>query len=291
MAGLSTQLIVPIALWGNEPPTHCISCIYITPDHRTLVTGCNDGQICLWDIEQENGVWSDKSMIPRCMLFGHSSAILCLTTGKGNDASILVSSSESGEMSTWDLSDGRCMEGVRLQYVHTHIQPHQVIGHESTALFCNGFYAEILVINIQTLETLFTLTSRLNPDWISAMHVIRSPKRNEDVIVGLSISGVIKMWTLSGNETRSSEPIFEHESRQIRSLNALDMICCQFNPRTVLVVCSKCWQIFDAGDFSLLCSVQPKLGERWTGGEFLSIDRVIIWSDCGRGMVYQLPVK
>jgi hypothetical protein len=123
------------------------------------------------------------------------------------------------------------------------------------------------------------------------MHVLRTPKRNEDVVVGLSISGVVKVWTLSGNESRSSEPIYENESKQIRCLKALNMICCKFNPRTILVICAKFWHVFDASDFSLLCTVESKLGERWTGGDFLSTDVTVVWTDCGRALLYQLPTK
>ena len=71
------------------------------------------------------------------------------------------------KMCTWDISDGRCIESVRLQFIHTKVQSYQMIGHETTVLFCNGYYSEILILNLQTLETLFTLTSKLNPDWIS----------------------------------------------------------------------------------------------------------------------------
>lgn len=170
-------------------------------------------------------------------------------------------------------------------------QPFQMVNQETTSLFCNGYYAEILVISITTLETMFCLTARLNTDWISAMHVIRTPKRNENVVVGLSMSGVVKVWTLTGSETRSSEPIYENESKQIRCLKALDMICCRMNPRTVLVVCAKFWHIFDASDFSLLCTVEPAEGERWTGGEFVDTDKVIVWTDCGRALAYHLPQK
>ena len=102
MSGLASQLIVPIALWGNEPPTHCISCIYITPDHRVLATGCNDGHIVLWDVSDETvetGSWRPFSLTPRCMLFGHTAPILCLTSAKdpGSESlPLLVSSSEAG---------------------------------------------------------------------------------------------------------------------------------------------------------------------------------------------------
>lgn len=52
MAG-GTSLVVPIVLWGKTPMTHCISCVYLSPDQRTLVTGCYDGQICLWAVSPE----------------------------------------------------------------------------------------------------------------------------------------------------------------------------------------------------------------------------------------------
>lgn len=136
--GVSNQLIVPITLWGNEPPTHCISCIFVTPDQKTIVTGCNDGHICLWSVEKKDGKWDPSSITPRCMLFGHSAPVMCLTNASSTfESSILVSSSEAGyvifkmsvsysiffrEMSTWDINDGRCIETTRLQYIHTNIQ-------------------------------------------------------------------------------------------------------------------------------------------------------------------------
>lgn len=43
-------------------------------------------------------------------------------------------------------------------------------------LFCNGYYAEILVMDVLTLDILFTLSSRVNPDWISTMHILRPGK-------------------------------------------------------------------------------------------------------------------
>jgi len=48
-----TSLVVPIVLWGRIAPTHCISCVYLSRDQKTLVTGCYDGQICLWQVDPE----------------------------------------------------------------------------------------------------------------------------------------------------------------------------------------------------------------------------------------------
>ena len=45
-----SSIVVPMVLWGRHAPTHCISAILMTPDMKHVVTGCNDGQICIWDV-------------------------------------------------------------------------------------------------------------------------------------------------------------------------------------------------------------------------------------------------
>uniref|UniRef100_A0A2K6JZZ1 WD repeat domain 7 n=1 Tax=Rhinopithecus bieti TaxID=61621 RepID=A0A2K6JZZ1_RHIBE len=61
MAGNS--LVLPIVLWGRKAPTHCISAVLLTDDGATIVTGCHDGQICLWDLSVE------LEINPRALLF------------------------------------------------------------------------------------------------------------------------------------------------------------------------------------------------------------------------------
>lgn len=45
------------------------------------------------------------------------------------------------------------------------------------------------------------------------------------------------------------------------------------------------------GDFSILCSYLAPRGERWMSGDFLASDRIIMWSDAGKGYLYKLPAK
>ena len=40
-----------------------------------------------------------------------------------------------------------------------------------------------------------------------------------------------------------NQPIYEDEAKQIRCLNAQTLKCCAYNQRTVLIVCSKYWQV------------------------------------------------
>ncbi|XP_073965073.1 WD repeat-containing protein Rbcn-3B isoform X3 [Choristoneura fumiferana] len=282
-----TNLIVPVVLWGKYAPTHCVSAVYLSRDQKTLVTGCYDGQICIWAVDPES-----LKMTPRCLLVGHTAPVTCLSRASIiQDNNFIVSSSEAGEMCTWDLVDGKCRESVKLSQIHTNIQAYHMCNSEDLRLFCNGYYAEILVMDPFSLEILFCLSSKMNPDWISALHVLRPSSRKDDVVLAISITGTVKVWSLLGHENKQSEPIYENESKQIRCLNALSLNCCAHNQRTVLIVCAKYCQIYDAGDFSVLCSIQAPSGERWMSGDFLAPDRVLVWSTEGKGYLYKLPAN
>lgn len=84
-------------------------------------------------------------MTPRCLLVGHTAPILCMAKASiiQDNNNFIVTSSESGEMCTWDLVDGKCRESVKLSYVHTAMQPYQMNTCEDIRLFCNGCYAEV----------------------------------------------------------------------------------------------------------------------------------------------------
>ncbi|CAG2187615.1 unnamed protein product [Mytilus edulis] len=217
------NLVVPMVLWGDNCPTHCISAVLMTPDQRTIITGCNDGQLGIWDVTEN-----------------------------------------------W--------------------QSYYFKNSKDLRLVCNGYYPEILIIDPLTFDTLYTLCSKVLPDWISACCVLRPVKREEDVLLAITNSGAVKIWMLTGYENRA-QPVFEEESKQIRCLNAETLTCCTFNQRTVLIVCSKYWQIYDAGDFTLLCSESNRCGERWSGGDFISVDKVLVWSSDGKGYLYKLPTN
>lgn len=47
-------------------------------------------------------------------------------------------------------------------------------------LLCNGHYPEILVMDATSLEVLYSLVSKISPDWISSMSIIRSHRTQGD---------------------------------------------------------------------------------------------------------------
>ncbi|XP_013407449.1 WD repeat-containing protein 7-like isoform X2 [Lingula anatina] len=293
-----SNLVVPIILWGRHAPTHCVSAILMTSDQRNIITGCNDGQIIIWDVLE------DWTIYPRSMLYGHNAAINCLAMASKNPHKpYIASAADNGEICLWDVSDGRCIEHHKSASVHTSMQSYHMLDCKDFRLVCNGYYPEIQIIDPANLTLLYTLSSKISSDWISAFCILRPVNREDDVVVAISNSGTVKVWTLEPNSLKNKE-IFEDESKHIRCLNAQTLTCCAYNQRTVLIVCSKYWQIYgcvapsigdpeiyDAGDFSLLCSESARTGERWSGGEFIAVDKVIVWSSEGKGYLYKLPMN
>lgn len=47
----NSSLVIPIVLWGKEAPTHTIKSMAVKKDLTSIVTGCHDGHICIWDVE------------------------------------------------------------------------------------------------------------------------------------------------------------------------------------------------------------------------------------------------
>ncbi|XP_041091656.1 WD repeat-containing protein 7-like isoform X2 [Polyodon spathula] len=286
----ANSLVLPIVLWGRNAPTHCISTLLVVDGLATIVTGCHDGQICLWDLT------SDLEISPRALLFGHTASITCLSkASSGRDKQYIVSASESGEMCLWDVSDGRCIEFTKLACAHTGIQFYQfTIGTQREGrLLCHGHYPEIFVVDATSLEVLYSLVSKISPDWISSMSIIRSHRTQEDTVVAVSVTGILKVWIITADVSRmqDTDPIFEEESKPIYCQTCQSISFCAFTQRSLLVVCSKYWRVFDAGDYSLLCSVPCENGQAWTGGDFIAADKVIIWTEDGCSYIYKLPAS
>ena len=82
-------------------------------------------------------------MTPRCLLVGHTAPVLCLSRASViMEQNFIVSSSESGEMCTWDLVDGKCRENVKLNNIHTQMLAYVSAGGEDVRLFCSGYFTQ-----------------------------------------------------------------------------------------------------------------------------------------------------
>ncbi len=59
----ASNLVVPLVVWGKKAPTHCVSSLLMTVDEQHLITGCNDGQICVWDYHGDWQVYGEKRVM------------------------------------------------------------------------------------------------------------------------------------------------------------------------------------------------------------------------------------
>lgn len=92
------------------------------------------------------------------------------------------------------------------------------------------------------MDILYTLASREQHECIKALCINSLSNQSDDVIVGVSISGVIKLWTLNANEVKGSE-IVEHEFKKSICENANTISSCPGKQRIFIIVCPKFFQV------------------------------------------------
>uniref|UniRef100_A0A6G1SN68 WD repeat-containing protein 7 n=1 Tax=Aceria tosichella TaxID=561515 RepID=A0A6G1SN68_9ACAR len=282
---MSERLVLPFALWGSKAPTHRISCIHMMHNERNLITGSHDGQICTWEVEHDPVL----SITPISMIFGHTAPVLCIADGDFVTNNTIVTSSDNGELCSWNVDDGQCLETKKTQYIHTYMQSFKV-STKDCRLFCVGHYAEILVLEPKTFSIKFRLSSKDQPDWITSIHILQPPQLSNIVIIGLSINGIVRIWTITDETNRSLDPIYDNDRKALDCSKSVQIISNPESMRLILIVCPERWDIYDATDFTKLCTVEA--GKfRWTGGNFLTRDQVLVWSDKGEGYLYQVTTK
>lgn len=276
-----------VTLWGKQAPAHSITAILITEDQSTIVTGSQEGQICLWNLSPELKISSKQ------ILFGHTASVTCLAKARDFEKQpYVVSAAENGEMCIWSIACGQCIENTILPFRHTAICYY----HSSFRmtgdgwLLCCGQYNNILIVDARTLAVLHTLTSSRSSDWISCMCLVHSPRIQEDSLIAVTVTGDLQVWDLSSSVSRiqDKQTVHERESKALDCAPCHAIRFCTYTGRLLLVVFSSCWKVYDYCDFSLLWTECNPSGQCFAGGEVLAAHRLIIWTEEGHGYIYQL---
>ncbi|XP_021028797.1 WD repeat-containing protein 72 isoform X3 [Mus caroli] len=276
-----------VALWGRKAPPHSITAIMITDDQQTIVTGSQEGQLCLWSLSPELKISAKE------LLFGHSASVTCLARARDfSKQPYVVSAAENGEMCMWNVSSGQCVEKTTLPYRHTAICYYHCSFRMTGEgwLLCCGEYQDVLVLDAGTLAVLHTFTSLQSPDWMKCMCIVHSVRIQEDSLLVVSVTGELKVWDLSSsiNSIQEKQDVYEKESKFLDSFNCQTIRFCPYTERLLLVVFSKCWKIYDYCDFSLLWTEVSRDGQFFAGGEVLAAHRILVWTEDGHSYIYQL---
>uniref|UniRef100_A0A8B9GL75 WD repeat domain 72 n=2 Tax=Amazona TaxID=12929 RepID=A0A8B9GL75_9PSIT len=276
-----------VAVWGKVAPSHSITAIMITDDQQTIVTGSQEGQICLWNLSSELKISSKE------ILFGHTTSVTCLAKAREFEKQpYVVSATENGEMCVWNVTSGQCIENAKLPYRHTAIHYYHCSFRMTGEgwLLCCGEYQDILIIDAKSLDVLHTLSSSQSSDWVNCMCIVHSARIQEDSLVAVSVTGALKVWDLSSslNSIQERQSVCEKESKSLDCINCQAVRFCTYTERLLLLVSSTCWQVYDYCDFSLLCTEFCRSGQCFAGGEVLAAYRLIIWTEDGHSYIYQL---
>ncbi|KAB0342383.1 hypothetical protein FD754_019309 [Muntiacus muntjak] len=276
-----------VALWGKKAPPHSITAIMITDDQQMIVTGSQEGQLCLWNLSSELKISAKE------LLFGHSASVMCLARARDfSKQPFVVSAAENGEMCVWNVTNGQCVEKAILPYRHTAICYYHCSSRMTGEgwLLCCGEYQDVLIIDAKSLVIIHTFISSQSPDWINCICIVHSMTIQEDSLLAVSVAGELKVWDLSSsiNSIQEKQDVYEKESKFLNSLNCRAIRFCTYTERLLLVVFSKCWKVYDYCDFSLLWTEVSGSGQFFAGGEVLAAHRIIIWTEDGHSYIYQL---
>ncbi|ELW48505.1 WD repeat-containing protein 72 [Tupaia chinensis] len=185
-----------VALWGKKAPPHSITAIMITDDQQTIVTGSQEGQLCLWNLSSELKISAKE------LLFGHSASVTCLARARDfSKQPYVVSAAENGEMCVWNVTNGQCVEKATLPYRHTAICYYHCSFRMTGEgwLLCCGEYRDVLIIDAKTLAIVHSFTSSQSPDWVNCMCIVHSVRIQEDSLLAVTVAGELKVWDLSSS--------------------------------------------------------------------------------------------
>ncbi|KAF7639543.1 hypothetical protein Mgra_00000872 [Meloidogyne graminicola] len=225
---------------------------------------------------------------PQMVMLAHKNAISCISPiSTSLSTSKFITCAEDGHICLWDSADGRIIDSLRSNYVHRKMKPYAFKNfHE--ILFCVGDYTDVVAIHPHDLNVLYTLNSRAEPDWMNSITLVK-PNDKIDVLIGVSLAGVAKLWSLNELNLKDSTTniLFEEESKFIAPRNVHSITCSEKNVRMMLVVCANSWQVIDPSTLGQLvvseCAIEA------LEGMIVDIDKVAIGFADSTIVLFQLP--
>lgn len=272
------QLIVPLVIWGSKFSKSPIVQLYLLPNEQRIITGNADGQIWQWIIDEAP---NSKCFHPELLMLSHERPITCIaSTSEPSTLSNLITCSEDGFISQWDGTSGRVLFTTRSNYIHRKMKAYHAGGKH--LLFCSGDYVDLLVLNTNDLSIYTIYVSSSNPSPIISFVVVY------ELLCGISSCETIKIWHLSSLCKTEESPIYDDASKMVKLSGARNLsYSCECNPKILLIICRKSWQILDSESLEQLivseCAVEP------VEGVLIDFDRVAIGFADSTIVLFQLP--
>ena len=272
-------MLLPIVLWGPQPPSNSVSCLFLSRNDKVLISGSNEGQLLVCDV-------FSKQIVPRCFLVGHSTKVVGIDQILGGLNNLhIVSASCNGEIYKWDVTDGSLLTSTNVQGPLIKII---TLPSSQNILIC-GQYGAMTVLNPTSLEVSHVLVPSDPTHWMLCCTIFQPPKSKDEEVVSMTVNGQVKTWNLQyGSQERQ---ILESETKILTCPRPVSIT---YNPKSLyncLIVCENNWRIYRAGDFVLLCSDSSQKDVTWKNGAFCAVDKVLLWKENGMLCIYKLPSR
>ncbi|CAI5446025.1 unnamed protein product [Caenorhabditis angaria] len=282
----SPPITVPIVIWGPKPPENHICALRVLPDGETIITGAENGHVIIWK--------SSEGLTPKQLMIGHSTRITAISqTSNLPTNGRFVSASADGHICLWEIEDGRAIDSTTHIHVHRYIQPYTYKSSRhtrATRLICIGDYCDIQVMDPQDLTLVFSIASRVEPDWISCFTFVQRNNKNEQLI-GMTLGGMMKVWTLQDLEKKDQEnSLYEDESKRLEIQHVKHIDFNAVNQRILLIVGSTNWIVLDLEDLSTVVSLKNTDIAKNVNGYVIDVDKIAIGYSDETIKVFQLPL-
>ncbi|XP_059444284.1 protein ROOT INITIATION DEFECTIVE 3-like isoform X1 [Corylus avellana] len=170
-----------------------LNCLLFSNDDSLLISGSNDGMICVWSVISLLDM-ADSGSLPSLLHYSseHRSSVTGLLNTSGSSSSVLVSSSLDGTCKVWDFVSGRLIQTQVYPVAITAI----VLDPGEQLLFCGSVDGRIFVnrLDIGLLEDPFFVAQAQSVVLKEHNGAITALAFSESGLISASEDCTICMW-------------------------------------------------------------------------------------------------
>ncbi|ORX92472.1 WD40 repeat-like protein [Basidiobolus meristosporus CBS 931.73] len=287
----SAALSVHLAQWNKVPDSfiEVIAC-----DGDNLVSGHRDGRIWIYSLNNSASN-QELSLKYKAYLIGHKAPVTSLDFLQiENDVEgreqVLLSMSEDGEIMKWSLTDGRCLQSASKSFdgkmSNMVVFPKaEKCSSPRQYIVCSGRSNSVYILDAASLEILRCWT---HSNWVSCIPLYESTPNTYTFAIS-TFDGQLELWSASSNALNASEDLRLISTYSIGS-RALSMEASEHDERLVLVISRRTAQVLmiSMNRFNEIATVPAPEGQSWCKGDFLSGERIMLWTEAGLATQFDL---
>ncbi|KAJ3239674.1 hypothetical protein HDU78_002718 [Chytriomyces hyalinus] len=294
-----TSFVFPIAQWTNAAPRlGRVSMVVASSSGTGLLVAAHEGG-CIATYQHRH---SDERpvLVPRLLLLARSNATitaiaLCRMDIDGSSANdnVIVSATHDGEVVLWDIADGRSLLAAQ---VYPGAITSIAISSSARFIICAGHSNSIVILHASSLAVAKVIQNV--ESWTSSIALLSTGPQTPDQLFRGCVQGRVTTYLFDEPNldlvlvgTVEGIDVDTKPSLSLGSGSILDIHVCRFGSNLIMAVKKKVCHILQRGQGAVksICAIyctETNLNGGWKGGQFLSSQTVILWTQSGMAWVY-----